>query len=116
MDLKTFVSETLTQIAEGIKEAQSKQDETGALFSPAHFTGDIDKTVSIGNASRLLDEFETVEFDVALTVAAQKEGEAQAGLVVFGMSLLGAKGKMANQNETVSHVKFDVIVRWPRCG
>ena len=39
MDLKSFVSESLIQIAGGIKDAQAKQEELGACFAPTVRSG-----------------------------------------------------------------------------
>ena len=72
MDLKTFVAETLSQILEGIREAQSKEggDEINAdadSYSPP--TGGRLFSVASGIFTR-------VEFDVA--VSAESEGGGRA--------------------------------------
>lgn len=117
MDLKTFVTETLTQIADGIKAAQEQQEKRGAIFSPCHYTYGKKAFLSTdanGNHNNS-NELQAVDFDVALTVSNNVSGGAKAGLEVMGVSLLGAKAEVAQQNETVSHVKFNVFVSWPRC-
>lgn len=119
MDLKTFVTETLTQIADGIKTAQERQKELGASFSPEYYkSGEnlirlCDIPIDIDN-NHVTDQLELVEFDVALTVSANVSGGAKAGLEVIGASFAGAKTEVSKLNETVSHVKFSVVVRWPR--
>jgi hypothetical protein len=53
-----------------------------------------------------------VEFDVAVTVAEGTATKAGIGLIV-GPVTLGTTGQSANQNSTVSRIKFEVPVAWP---
>lgn len=112
MDLKEFVSETLTQITEGVKGAQEAVKDTGGKINPELF----------GNESALASQgvvqtgtgctTTMVEFDVALTVT---EGSgAKAGIGVFsGAVNLGAGGKLKSENMSVSRVCFKVPVSFP---
>ena len=114
MDLKTFVTEALTQIAAGIKDAQSQQEELGATFSPKHYSsGDKYFEETVHRATD--DELEIVEFEVALTVTDAKSGQAGGGLAVLNLATIGGKGKISHKDEAVSRIKFDIFVRWPRC-
>jgi hypothetical protein len=95
MDLKTFVSKSLTQIIQGVEEAQ-KANQSSA----------INTSFSSPNSN----EKETqIEFDIAVTL--EKGAESKAGIAVFGGAInLGAQGKSNKSDVTVSRVKFIVPV------
>ena len=116
MDLRSFVTETLVQIVDGVSEAK-KQIEAGA--SNARINPDEvypHQQKKSGRAS-------AVEFDVALTVAeetmdAEKEKVgARAGLL--SVVSLGASAEINGErsgsakNETVSRVRFTVMLAQP---
>lgn len=110
MDLKTFVAETLTQVANGIKQAQ--QAETGALIAiPKVFEQKgvlcIAEPTDWNVATR-------VHFDVALTVSNSDSTNIGGGLKIFSMNL-GGSTEEAETNTSVSRVQFDVVVQWPAC-
>jgi hypothetical protein len=105
MDLKDFVSQTLIQIVEGVKEAESIVHIDGAIVNPP-FAGDAKNIprsgvyhTGMGGLAQL------VEFDAALTVT--DETETKGGIGIFGGVVnLGSSGESANTNVSVSRVKF----------
>ncbi len=115
MDLKDFVSKTLSQIVEGIKEVQADQAEVepsgrltgrinpplstppGALQQKGVWVTDMDCTV------------ELVEFDIAVT--AEEAAGAEASVKVLGLSIAGDLG---GKSGTVSRVRFRVPIEGPR--
>lgn len=111
MDLRTFVSESLVQICEGVRDAQARTLKMGAYVCPKpsqHQTKRPDGTVD-------------VEFDVAV-VATSEKGSASGsagGLSVAMASVFRAGMKSDSkssefvQDATVSRLKFVVPVRWP---
>ena len=115
MDLKTFVSQALIQIVEGVNEARSAVKSTGATVNPTFF-GDVKNMPKNGSyhigSGKLA---QSVEFDVALTVA---EGtETKGGIGVFsGVINLGSSGQSNNENVSVSRVKFTVPLGLPNEG
>jgi len=66
MNLREFLAETLVQIVEGVKDAQSRTTEHGASLNPGSFaTKDSERYgvfVATGKAAQM------VQFDVALTI------------------------------------------------
>ena len=112
MDLKDFVTQTLVQIVDGVKEAESQVKAKGAHLNPS-FAGDVRNLPRGGiyhTGSGQLAQF--VEFDVALTVA---EGTGtKGGIGVFaGPINLGSSGQSTNENVSVSKVKFLVPLALP---
>src|ERR1700730_9983309 len=112
MDLKEFISSSLTQIVEGICDTQAKSAESGAWISPVgsgmpHREGA--RQINSGDGYQYLDE---VKFDVAVSVSDGKKGGAEAGLKILSMSLKGG-GAVDTRHSAVSRIQFSVPVVWP---
>jgi hypothetical protein len=104
MDLKTFITETLCQIVEGIAEAQ-KSDE-------GH---NINYRVSMGNpGGNLISDgrrmHTRVDFDVA--VAAESLGGGKGKIQVFAIGSAEAGGE--RKSSYANRVSFSVPVRLPQ--
>lgn len=104
MELKDFVAATLTQIAEGIKEAQGHAANNGYKVSPRNEAQNRSVAQDRGG-----DALECVEFEVSVTVSKSIEGAAEAKVFVVS----GDVNASISQAQ-VSRVKFPVWVKWPR--
>ena len=103
MELKDFIAETLSQIIEGVRIAQSTEDgaNVNAAMSGAEFGGHLVNVGTYGVATR-------VDFDVAVT--AESKGGAGAKLNVFGV---GAEGGASHTAGSANRINFSVPVRLP---
>ncbi|OIQ94370.1 hypothetical protein GALL_236170 [mine drainage metagenome] len=113
MDLRDFVSETLTQIVEGVKSAQSKAEESGAKVNP-HLRTSFEQAGKLGFLQTGGDGFaQIVQFDVALTVT---EGTGtKGGIGVFAGAInIGSSGQSQSESSSVSRVKFSVPLSLPK--
>lgn len=104
MDLKTFVSESLTQILDGIRDAQARPggDDVAAdgyISSQGH--------IMAGGTSGF---FTSVEFDVS--IAAESKDGGNVVKVADASFQDGAERKNAN----LSRVRFSVHLRIPKGG
>jgi len=111
MELKQFISETLTQILCGISEAQKVAREHGGAINPPLLPihpGPIDGSIRDGAGTVA----QIIGFDIAITAS---EGTATRGGVgvVAGVFTLGSAGSSQDSNTTVSRVKFSVPVVLP---
>jgi len=76
MELKQFVAETLTQILDGVGDAQAvRQSKKGKIAPPINYAGEYGKRLAEmdmlkGQENQPVD---FVEFDVAVTVDDQQE-------------------------------------------
>ncbi len=115
MDLKTFVEETLCQIAEGIQGAQERLQGSGATINP-YFRVKNDGNYTMGrDRSRQEDgmpDFQAVNFDVAVTATEKDTGGGGFSVAVV-MAKLGAGIQNEISNATVSRVQFHVVVDLP---
>lgn len=111
MDLKEFVTQTLTQIIEGVRDAQTRGKELTAEVNP-HLDTSAEQAGKQGFLNAGGQFVPIVQFDVALTVT---EGTGtKGGIGVFaGAIFLGSSGQSQNESSSVSRVKFSVPVRLP---
>jgi hypothetical protein len=112
MDLREFVTQTLTQVVEGVKEAQTQVDAHGAEINPP-LQSSQEQLGKQGFLFTLEGPAQIVQFDVALTVV---EGTGtKGGIGVFaGVVTLGSSGESQKESSSVSRVKFSVPMRLPR--
>lgn len=114
MELKEFISETLTQIAQGVKDAQSNVAELGAKVNPAsvpNFQGDVPHCNGSGRTStKVLCE---VEFNVSLTNDTSTATGSGIG-VLFGAVSLGGKHGTADKSTTLTSIRFNVVMELPK--
>ena len=115
MELKDFVSATLIQIVEGVKNAQEFALENNASINPTR-SGSTMTGSSISNDFRTVNtkiyQLQDVEFDVAVTAIEGTETKGGVG-VAIGMFKLGADGQSNAEKQSVSRIKFKVPVQLP---
>lgn len=112
MELKQFIASSLTQIIQGIKEAQNNSSELKAKVVP-RITATRMSTVD----SYLVDPDSNepiyhVKFNVAVTIGEESGKEGGVGIFVGPVSL-GVKGKKAETSEASNRIEFEVPVRYP---
>lgn len=114
LDLQTFVTSTLVQIAKGISNAQEELKGTGALVNPGLRGMFASAKISdpVVYISGVQVHIKDVSFDVAITASDEQSAEAGAGIKVWG-TRLGADGKISSENSTVSRVQFSVPIVLP---
>ena len=100
MEPKNFIAETLSQIIEGVRLAQSGEDgaNINADMAGAAFGGSLVNVGTYGVATR-------VDFDVSVT--AETTAGAGAKLSVFGVGVSGVESiRQAPQTELASAFRF----------
>ncbi|WPD22960.1 MAG: hypothetical protein SD837_00055 [Candidatus Electrothrix scaldis] len=113
MELKDFISETLTQLVEGIADAQSRVDGKGGRVCPYTYNKPEHKSVIAKTKDNL--PVVAVDFDVLITA---EDGTGTKGnvSVVAGIFNLGSQGESKHSNQSASRVKFMVPVALPLHG
>ena len=111
MDLKDFVRETLSQIFEGVRDAQQAAQESGGFVNPYLLT--LHREFTIGEMPKGAGErVSLVEFDVALTIT-EKKGSAGGLGVIAGPIALGSKGQSHHDEGSITRVSFSVPIQLP---
>lgn len=109
MDLKEFIRDTLTQIAEGAAEAQANINALGGEVIPHIRSGTYMELGKHGLLSTENGYAHMIEFDVALTAS---EGTGtKGGIGVFlGAVTLGSGGESKTENSSLSRIKFSIPI------
>jgi hypothetical protein len=113
MDLKTFVSQALTSIVEGVAEAQAATAKHNAFVNPGGLmrsTQSVSTDAVWDNTSN--NYARLVNFDVAVTAEEGTSTNAKIG-VVTGLLGLSAGGASQNREQAVSRIQFSVPVLLP---
>jgi hypothetical protein len=113
MELKDFISATLSGIVEGVVEAQSKVKGLGAHVNP----GGLMRAVASASSDAIWDNqtnnlARVVRFDIALNVEQGTGTQAKVG-VVAGIFGLEAGGESQSKKVAVHRVEFAVPVLFP---
>lgn len=109
MDVREFVSATLTQIAFGVSDAQIAMRESPARVNPRLLGGNIQGHGPLADDGSLT---RVVEFDIAIEVKAETGTNAKVSVVggIFGLS---AGGQSADASARTSRIKFSVPMSFP---
>jgi len=112
MDLRDFVSETLIQIAEGVRLAQERSKDTGVKVSP-RLGGNAQYAADHGFLATATGPAQIVKFDVALTV--KDASDSKGGIGIFaGAISIGGSAQSTQENATVNRIQFAVPMVLPQ--
>ncbi len=109
IELSQFVSDALSQIVEGIADAQKRAIDRGAVINPRASEIVSSRAVGKGDYCRLVED---IEFDVAVTTA---EGTKIAGKVGVLAAVMGAGigAESTGQAQSISRIKFKIPIAFP---
>lgn len=111
MDIKDFVSSTISQIMQGVAESQSVAREVDGYVNPALYS------VNNGNAHLGFTSsghaIYPIEFDIAVSVVTESGMEGGGKLQVASIVGLGGQARTGEKQETISRVKFAVPLTLP---
>lgn len=114
MELKEFITIALTQIVEGVHEAQEKAKACGAEINPT-VMGGIDYVAQHGGGlqTRTGNYAQVVKFDIAVTATEGKGTKGGIGIVTGALNL-GSAGQSNSENTTSSRISFSVPLALPK--
>jgi hypothetical protein len=114
MELKTYISETLKHIIDGVKNAQEYAKDNNAVISGSEFI-----LLNTKSSSTLVfwdqsDEtpVQNIEFDVEVTTVENNEISGGMGIFVGPVSA-GVKGGSKGQNSLTNHLRFSIPLKIP---
>lgn len=110
MELKEFIKTALTQISQGVTEAQQELESSDMIINPSGLATNSkgDKYLRT-NGWRYV---QNIEINVGVTAIENEGGKAGIGIVT-GLFSGGAQTSADNSNQTVSTIKFDIPVALP---
>ncbi len=113
MELKYFISETLSQIIDGVIDAQEKVQQSGASggrISP--HVRSISESASL--YGRTNDKLPVILVDFDVSVEAKEESGTKGGIgVVSGIFNLGSSGESKENRQSSNNIKFSIPVALP---
>jgi hypothetical protein len=117
MDLRNFIKETLVQIAQGIDDASQALEGSTAIVNPrsvigAHGTNDAKVYGYVAKDKNMRQAVQSINFDVAISVAKGTETKGGVGLMV-GAVALGSQGKSDASNTSQSRIQFTIPMVLP---
>lgn len=115
MELKEFIKESLSQIIDAVKETQEEYRDTNVVICP-------DNIQEINGNFFIFDEKEydhyssrskvqNIDMDIAISVT-EKEGN-KSGLGIAKIINAGISSENAQQNESISKIKFSIPIVLP---
>ena len=119
MDLKTFIKETLVQIAEGVQTAGGEMRKKGGFVNPRNVSIDLadgnpvyQYLEDLQDGADFRRPVEVVDFDIAIAASEGTESKGGIGIMV-GTIGLGSQGKSDAERSTQSRVKFRIPIVLP---
>lgn len=110
MDLRTFITKTLVDIANGVADAQRDPVGKIARFNPGTKGSGTELNVQPDGRWQI----QNVEFDVAVTVAESSGKDGGGGVNVAAIFSFGGKVESASSREAFSRIRFSLPVALPR--
>lgn len=114
MDIKDFIVDALTQIAEGIKDLQRKENELGIIVNPYLQIGTSDKRyVPTDPEHYKIDRYiQDIGFEIGVVVNNEQTGGGRGGLNVAAFKI-DAGTEIKNAEENVNKLTFSIPVCLP---
>ena len=110
MELKEFIKDTVTQIADAVTELNGGTSKFNLAVNPIVSIGGINKgTLQIGRQECVLTN---IEFNLSLTTSENKGSDAKVGVFASVIGV-GASSNENAQNEIVSKIKFSLPILLP---
>lgn len=116
VSLSDFISESIHEISQGMKDAQNACEEDDVIVNPVRNDGIISETA--GKRHKNGDNIPTerpvqnVTFDVSVTISSESNKDGKVGLII---SILDAHlgGNVNNMNTAASRISFNIPVCFP---
>lgn len=119
MELKSFVTQALVEIVQGVKDAQEQLKSTGASINPDGLfhtqpTSEDHVAISIPGSKPYIYG-QIVEFDVSVTASEKDAAQGGVGIQVASITIGAAlSGTTEEQSSVVSRLKFSVPLFLPQ--
>ncbi len=117
MKLGDFIAQTISEIINGVAQAQEYAKEKDAFVNPPHVNWSENKK-GFFISSEVYEPDDSpmvtpIDFDILLTIG--DDDKIQGGVGIFAAALgVGVKGEVKEFSETVNRIKFQIITKLPQ--
>lgn len=108
MDLKEFITETISAISDATSELQEKYSSQGILINPPSAQSG-KEVYQPGSSNYTFRRVQNIAFDVAVAAGTEVGGQGKVGIRVLSLEISGEGGKQIS-TEQVSRVCFTVPI------
>lgn len=108
MELKDFIKHTLTEITNGVKEAQEEIKDTGAYINPEGFHSGENLRSGFEGEYRHVQK---VKMSIGVNVVENSEIKGGAGII--SVLSLGINGKVSDVNTFTNRIEFEIPISLP---
>ena len=116
MQLHEFITETLSQIAKGVGDANQKLQGTSAIVNPRDVNYNTNENIRaygwLTERKEKLRAVHLVEFDIAVTATDGKENKGGIG-VALGSIGLGTARKEEHERVAQNRISFSIPMVYP---
>lgn len=113
MELKEFIAQTISQVMEGVREAQKLAEEAGGAVNPkGQFYLTPDSAPFMDRETTRIGDF--ISFDAAIEVTEGKEESGGAKISVPSIGGFGGNLFRKKQNRSFNRVNFRLPVIYPK--
>lgn len=112
MELKTFVSESLLQIVQGVLDSANEIAAMGGAVSPVYHSVQSERFLGTTKGKESLPVF-SVDFDVALTTVRETGQEGTETLRVVSVASTSSTSTEQSAEQTFSRLRFMVPLQLP---
>lgn len=114
MELKDFVSNTITSIVDGVIDAKELIEKKGAKINPTYSPKAADQFAHRSSDNGEYYKITNVHFDVAVSVNETANTSAGAHLLIASLFKAGASSTDGTENQNISRITFDVNLLLPK--
>lgn len=110
MELKDYISETISNVILGIKDAQKKIEKSGGYINPVIQRYGNNESKHLARGARTIEE---VEFEIVLKLEEAQGSGAKINVFsgLFGGSI---KAQSQESNQSMNKIKFSVPIAYPQ--
>ena len=108
MELKNFIKQTLTEITNGVKEAQEEIKDTGAYINPEGFHRGENLQSGYSGEYRHVQK---VKMSIGVNVV--ENSEIKGGVGIISVFSLGINSKVSDVNTVTNRIEFEIPISLP---
>lgn len=113
MELKEFITETISQIIDGVLEVQKKYKDQNVLINPDCYRGSDNEYALPPKSGYYIPapRVQHIDMDIALSVT-ENSGK-KSGIGIAKIINAGVSSESTAQNSTISKVRFNIPICLP---